>query len=79
MKKTENDEFRRYVRITGTRGRFVTFDFAIGGADLVVELIMPFEAFREFCANNQAVELSPEDSVRVELEKLRWRHGVINE
>lgn len=47
-----------YVRVTGIRnGRFVEFEFALGDADLSVELIMPFAAFDEFCRQRQAVVL----------------------
>lgn len=45
----------RWVRVTGTRGDFVLFNFTIGDPDLTVELILPFPAFLEFCATNHAV------------------------
>ncbi len=50
-----------YVRVLGTRlDRFVEFEFAINDPDqLMVELIMPFHAFEEFCRKYDAVELPP--------------------
>lgn len=44
----------RWVRVTGTRGQFVTFNFTIADPTLVVELILPVAAFAEFCAANKA-------------------------
>ena len=42
---------RKFVRIIGTRlGKYVEFEFSVNDADLAVELILPFEAFDEFCA-----------------------------
>ncbi|WP_230976802.1 phenol hydroxylase subunit [Pseudothauera rhizosphaerae] len=50
---------RRYVRVTGNRpGGFIEFDFAIGDPELFVELILPQNAFEEFCARNRAVVLT---------------------
>ena len=43
----------REVRTDG----FVEFDFAVGEPDLSVELIMPIEAFHEFCRANRAVHV----------------------
>ncbi len=53
-----------FVRVTGVRrDRFVEFDFSIGeirdaDTDLAVEMILPYPAFREFCAERH-VELLP--------------------
>lgn len=55
-----------YVRVTGIRnGRFVEFEFALGDADLSVELIMPFAAFDEFCRQRQAVVLPAAEGIDV--------------
>ena len=52
-----------YVRVLGTRlNRFVEFEFAINDPEqLMVELIMPFQAFDELCKKYNAVLLSPRD------------------
>ena len=65
---------RKYVRVTGVRSaRYVEFEFSINDADLTVELILPFAAFEEFCALQEAVRLEPESEVAGELERLAWR------
>jgi phenol hydroxylase P0 protein len=65
-----------YVRILGTRlGRFVEFEFGIGSEDLKVELILPFQAFAEFCQTRQAEILPPAAEVATELDRLAWRAG----
>ena len=69
---------RRYVRVTGTRReQFVEFDFAIGDPSLAVELVLPFTAFRGFCAHNEVEMVSPEEGARLDLEKIKWRYGDI--
>lgn len=56
------DPRRRYVRVTRERENgFIEFNFAVGEPDLFVELILPREAFKEFCVNNNAVILPPEE------------------
>lgn len=63
------------VRVTGTRlGRFVEFDFSINDADLTVELVMPFDAFEQFCRDQSAVLLPPAEAAQTELEQLAWRN-----
>ncbi len=58
---TEININARWVRVTGTRGRFVTFDFTIGDPCLTVELILPYAAFSEFrAANNAHLTIEPE-------------------
>ncbi len=65
---------RKFVRVTGVRsGRYVEFEFSVNDADLTVELILPFSAFEEFCALQEATRLPPEGEVADELEKLAWR------
>ena len=64
----------RFVRVTGVRaGRWVEFEFSVNDAHLMVELILPFSAFEEFCAAQEAVRLPPEVGVADEMEKLAWR------
>jgi Phenol hydroxylase subunit len=55
------DLTKRYVRLNQVRADgFVEFQFAIGDPDLTVDLILPAEAYREFCRDNHAVLISPQ-------------------
>jgi len=66
--------FKKFVRVTGVRsGRYVEFEFSVNDADLTVELILPFAAFEEFCAFQEAERLKPEAEVATEFEQLAWR------
>ena len=50
---------RKYVRILGrTHTGHVEFSFAIGEPDLMVELILPEAAFKEFCDANHVIFLT---------------------
>lgn len=50
------DTAKRYVRLTQVRADgFVEFEFAIGDPELAVELILPADAYRDFCRDNHAV------------------------
>lgn len=52
------DPTRRYVRICEERtDGFIEFEFSIGDPDLCVELMLPKEAFDEFCIANEVVIL----------------------
>ncbi len=65
---------RKFVRVIGTRlGKYVEFEFSVNDADLTVELILPFAAFDEFCALQNATVLQPEPAVAGQLEQLAWR------
>lgn len=65
-----------FVRVTGTRdARFVEFEFAIGDPELSVELVMPFEHFRAFCAANEVTHLTAEEGARLDFERMKWRYG----
>jgi Phenol hydroxylase subunit len=51
---------QRYVRLLQVRpDGFVEFEFAIGEPGLAVELILPADAYREFCRSNGVIELTP--------------------
>jgi Phenol hydroxylase subunit len=51
---------QRYVRLLQVRADgFVEFEFAIGEPELAVELILPADAYREFCRSNGVIELTP--------------------
>ena len=63
MVPADLDTRQRWVRVTGQRGNgFVEFDFAVGEPDLCVEMILPAEAFAEFCAANRVELLPPEQA-----------------
>jgi phenol hydroxylase P0 protein len=67
---------KKYVRITNTRGdRFVEFDFAIGDPLMYVELMLPPDAFKTFCAHNKVTFLSPEQAAMVDEDRIKWRYG----
>ena len=56
------DTTRRFVRICGERGNgFIEFEFAIGEAEIFVEMILTREALTEFCAANRVEILPPRD------------------
>lgn len=58
------DPSLRFVRLRKVRDDgFVEFDFAIGEPDLSVELILPAEAFREFCRANRVIPIAPIEGV----------------
>ncbi|HVZ00149.1 MAG TPA: phenol hydroxylase subunit [Dongiaceae bacterium] len=64
------------VRVLGTRlDRYVEFAFSLGDADLTVELVMPFDAFAEFCATHRCAVLPPEPAADAALARLAWRAG----
>ncbi|WP_434663391.1 phenol hydroxylase subunit [Paraburkholderia sp. A3BS-1L] len=53
---------RKFVRVTGINPRgFVEFEFSVGIPELCVELMLPQEAFEEFCVAQNAVRLATED------------------
>ncbi len=56
------DTTRRFVRLSGERPNgFVEFEFAIGEPEIFVEMILPREAFTEFCIANRVEMLAPRD------------------
>lgn len=68
--------YRYFVRVNSIwRDKFVQFDFAINDPDLTVELVLPLEQFKEFCARYQVEGLTDEDIARIDLEKAQWRTG----
>ncbi len=67
------DPTKRYVRLTQVRADgFVEFEFAIGDPDLAVELILPTDAFRDFCRDNHAELVSPLQGTAIDRARLRW-------
>ncbi len=70
------DARTRFVRPTGrTRHGFVEFQFSIGDPALYLQMILPEQAFAEFCASQRAVFLSAEQARDVDRGLARWRHG----
>lgn len=66
----------RYVRVTNIlHEKYVEFEFAIDDPTIHVELVLPFEFFKKFCKQNNAVHLTPEQEAAVEYDKLKWRFG----
>ncbi|MCW0182708.1 phenol hydroxylase subunit [Zavarzinia sp.] len=59
---TAIDTDRRFVRVRSLRpDGFVEFEFALGEPELFVELVLPPDAFDEFCAANKVQFLPPDD------------------
>lgn len=54
------DPSRKYVRVTGERNGTVEFEFGIGDLSMPVELMLPPEAFAEFCATNAVTLIEAE-------------------
>ena len=62
MNDTRPDPQQRFVKVTGVNSRgFVEFEFSIGSPDLCVELMLPRQAFDEFCATQQVRRLDDID------------------
>lgn len=52
------DATRRFVRVSRERADgFIEFEFAIGEPELFAELILPAEAFADFCSANRVESL----------------------
>ena len=67
------DPSSRYVRLTQVRpDGFVEFEFSIGDPDLAVDLILPADAYRDFCRDNQAVLISALQGAAIDQARLRW-------
>ncbi len=59
MSEKPFDVNQRYVRIINKRaGGLVEFEFSIGEPEMMVELVMPQDAFDAFCAHNHVVFLA---------------------
>lgn len=51
-------------------GMRVEFDFIYGDADLSVELVLPIDAFREFCSENDCLISAEAEGLRASLKRL---------
>ena len=70
---TPFDPARCYVRLTHVRpDGFVEFEFAIGDPDLAVELILPVDAYREFCRQHDVVHVTPLEAAEIDRARQRW-------
>ena len=75
MMKTQ----RRFVRITSRdRPGLVEFNFSIGDPSLYLEMILPDEAFDEFCRSNQVTFLTDEQAEAVAKQQEKWRYGEVD-
>lgn len=64
------------VRVTDAdRHGFVEFQFALNDPALYLEMTLPSEAFRLFCAEHGARHLSPEEARAVDAAEHKWRFG----
>lgn len=53
----------RAIRIAEVRADgFVAFDFFVGDPDIYAEMVLPLDAFHEFCAAQGVEPTGPEDS-----------------
>ena len=67
---------RTYVRILDPdKNGFVEFLFGIGSSDLMVELILPRDAFREFCHANAVIFLSEKEAEKQDADLAKWQYG----
>lgn len=70
------DEIKRYVRVRCEDDRrFVKFDFAIGYPELFVELMLPIEAFQEFCEKNKVIHMDETMIREIDKDLIKWRYG----
>ena len=70
------DERARYVRFHRiTDHGFVEFAFGVGSPELMTELVLPLEAYREFCKVNQVVYLTRAQEEAMDVDQAKWRYG----
>lgn len=68
---------KKYIRVTGDiDAAFVEFDFAIHDPTLYVELVLPQQAFREFCKTNQVIEMTQQEQAMNDAQEEKWRYGI---
>lgn len=65
-----------FIHVTGTqRDKFIEFEFSVGDPELAVEMIMPVQAFEEFCHRHQVQHLTADEVCKLEYERMKWRFG----
>ncbi|MEY1661030.1 phenol hydroxylase subunit [Isoalcanivorax beigongshangi] len=66
----------KYVRVrSAPDARFVEFDFSINDPTLFVELVLPPEAFKSFCATHEVRHMTTEQAAAVDADMEKWRYG----
>ncbi|AOA58824.1 phenol hydroxylase subunit [Acinetobacter larvae] len=79
MEKLNTAPMTKYIRVTGDLdAEFVEFDFAIHDPTLYVELVLPQQAFRQFCETNQVVAMTEQQQAINDAEEDKWRYGIEN-
>ncbi len=74
---TETPNEQRFVRIKRIRrAGFVEFDFSIGDPNLYLEMILPQQAFDEFCHRHAVIFLGAREGEEIDRANKRWRDGV---
>ena len=67
---------RPLVRVTDRRADgFVAFDFSYGDPDLYVELILPADAFKQFCEANHVTFMSAREAAAIDMDRKKWREA----
>lgn len=60
------DPAKKFVRVTKLRENgFVEFEFAVGEEEIYVEMILPAQAFDDFCLHNKVTFLDNSTSLRM--------------
>lgn len=73
---SSQDARARYVRFHRiTDHGFVEFAFGVGSPELMTELVLPLEAYREFCKVNQVVYLTRAEEEAMDADQAKWRYG----
>lgn len=67
---------KRYVHVTNRdRPGFVEFRFSLDDPALYLEMILPLQAFAEFCQANEVTFLTDEQAEEIAEEQVKWRYG----
>lgn len=70
------DQMPRYIRVRSKpEDAFVEFDFAIGYPELFVELVLPHQAFKQFCENHHVQHMDARMSDALDADARKWRYG----
>ncbi|MGE7994056.1 phenol hydroxylase subunit [Pseudomonas sp. NPDC089554] len=70
------EQMPRYIRIRSEpEAPYVEFDFAIGYPELYVELVLPAEAFQQFCRQQQVRHMDAQMCAAIDADARKWRFG----
>jgi phenol hydroxylase P0 protein len=75
------DPTKKFVRVNKLRpDGFVEFDFAVGEAEIYVEMILPANSFDDFCSLNKVIFLNDSTSLRMPAAPgaAQWRLSDVN-